>query len=79
MLSRFGNIRGMEEEMTQVFQEKYTTGVLWWKHTYYTYWKYVKGNMMQIPLIGLSTMELMEKGKLCEINDIYDKGKVIKK
>lgn len=44
-----------------IFQEKHTTGRLWWRKTYYTYWRELEGRMLQMPLYPTQTIEAMEK------------------
>ncbi len=40
-----------------LFQEKHTTGRLWWKKTYYTYWRYSESRILQLPI------DTLESGK----------------
>lgn len=46
-----------------VFQERHTTGFLWWKITYYKYWRYSEGRMVQLYMDSTTTVESVERGK----------------
>jgi hypothetical protein len=46
-----------------IFQEKHTTGFLWWKKVYYTYWNCVEGRVYQMPVMSLETINSLERGK----------------
>ena len=46
-----------------VFQEKHTSGWLWRKRTWYTYYKYFEGSMVGIGQYSHQTITLFEKGK----------------
>ncbi len=45
----------------QLFQEKYTTGYLWWKKTWYVYYKYFEGNMIAVSTYSAETIKSLEK------------------
>jgi hypothetical protein len=47
--------------MIEVFQEKHTTGHLWWKLTYYKYFRYFEGNMLQVTIYSKKTLQELEK------------------
>lgn len=40
-----------------IFQEKHTTGHLWWKKTYYTYKRYSEGSMLSVSQINVKDLE----------------------
>lgn len=48
-----------------ILQEKHTNGHLWWKITYYKYFKYSPeiAAMLQIRIIPAETVEAVERGK----------------
>lgn len=46
-----------------VFQEKHTTGFLWWKKTYYTYYRYFEGSMTGVPIHSLGLVSSLEHRK----------------
>lgn len=46
-----------------IFQEKHTNGFLWWKRTYYTYYRYSDGHMIAIDMYPVSTIRSLEKNK----------------
>lgn len=46
-----------------VFQEKHTTGILWFKKVYYTYWALSEGRMLQLSKDSLEFIKSMESGK----------------
>lgn len=49
--------------MSEIFQERHTTGYLWWKITYYKYFHYINGSMTQISIISSQTLKDFEGGK----------------
>lgn len=49
--------------MTDIFQGKHTTGHLWWKQTYYKYFKYFEGSMVAVSIYPMETIQALEKGK----------------
>lgn len=46
-----------------IFQEKHTSGWLWYKRTWYTYYKYSEGNMIGIPIYPNDTIRSIERSK----------------
>lgn len=40
-----------------IFQEKHTTGFMWWKKTYYTYRRYCEGSMISVTQINIKDFE----------------------
>lgn len=48
---------------TLIFQEKHTSGHLWWKREWYTYYKYFEGSMVGISQYSYETIKSFEKGK----------------
>lgn len=46
-----------------VFQEKHTTGWLWWKRTYYKYYRYLEGSMIAVSIYPEETIKEIERGK----------------
>lgn len=52
--------RTAEEIPHRVFQEVHTTGWLWWKHTYYTYYRYSKGSMLPVSQYQKKTIDELE-------------------
>lgn len=46
-----------------IFQEKHTNGHLWWKKTYYTYFRYSEDTMFQIPIYSEQTIQHFQEGK----------------
>lgn len=46
---------------TRIYQEKHTTEILWWKVTYYKYFKYSEGSMLQVSVYSSKTIEGLEK------------------
>lgn len=46
-----------------IFQEKHTSGWLWWKREWYTYHKYSEGNIIGLNNYSYSTVKSLEKGK----------------
>lgn len=47
----------------QIFQEKHTRGWLWWKRTWYRYYKYSEGGMIAVNVYSEETIKIMEAGK----------------
>lgn len=45
----------------QVFQEEHTNGHLWWKITYYKYYRYFEGRMMTVPIYPPETIKWVER------------------
>lgn len=45
----------------QLFQEKHTTGYLWWKKTRYVYYKYFEGHMIAVSTYSAGTIKSLEK------------------
>lgn len=43
-----------------IFQEKHTSGHLWRKRTWYTYYKYSEGSMIAVPIYSQVTIKAME-------------------
>lgn len=46
-----------------VLQERHTTGHLWWKITYYKYFRYSEGRMVQLYIDSTDFVESVERGK----------------
>ena len=46
-----------------VLQERHTTGHLWWKITYYKYFRYAEGRMVQLYVDSHQLTESIERGK----------------
>lgn len=46
-----------------VFQEKHTSGYLWWKRTWYTYHRYSEGQMLGLSSYSYATIKSFERGK----------------
>lgn len=46
---------------TAIFQEKHTSGLLWWKKTYYAYYKYSEGSMLGLRRVSYETILSLEK------------------
>jgi len=44
----------------RVFQERHTTGWLWWKKTYYKYYRYIEGSMVAVPIYSGSLIKELE-------------------
>lgn len=44
-----------------LFQEKHTTGWLWWKRTYYTYHRYSEGSMFPVSIYSEVVVDSLEK------------------
>lgn len=47
-ISKFNN-RLETISSTHVFQERHISGHLWWKKTYYTYFRYFEGSVVTVP------------------------------
>lgn len=46
-----------------LFQEKHVSGHLWWKKTYYVYYKYFEGSMLAVHVFPMETLDQHERGK----------------
>jgi hypothetical protein len=52
-----------------IFKEKHTKGYLWWKKTYYAYYRYSEGSMLSIGKIDVKHFE----NKFIKIKELGDK------